>query len=134
MRILRLDFGPDIGSADLHPFISVVHGLDEARASRLMSAIRSLVSGTGHGLAGLVEHVDHHRLAAEPDAAQVDGDVSCPIGLAVALLLGFGEQRLDLAGPDRAGVDRGVGGSLEGSEVAVAASVACGERAGVERV
>ncbi len=59
MRILRLDFGPDIGSADLHPFISVVHGLDEARASRLMSAIRSLVSGSGHGLAGLVEHQGH---------------------------------------------------------------------------
>ena len=59
MRILRLDFGPDIGSADLHPFVSVVHGLDEARSSRLVSAIRSLVSGSGLGLAGLVEHNGH---------------------------------------------------------------------------
>ncbi len=59
MRILRLDFGPDIGSADLHPFVSVVHGLDEARTSRLVSAIRSLVTGSGLGLAGLVEHNGH---------------------------------------------------------------------------
>ncbi|MEZ5378985.1 MAG: hypothetical protein R2733_20980 [Acidimicrobiales bacterium] len=59
MRILRLDFGPDIGSADLHPFVSVVHGLDEARSSRLISAIRSLVTGSGLGLAGLVEHNGH---------------------------------------------------------------------------
>ncbi len=59
MRILRLDFGSDIGSADLHPFISVVHGLDEVRCSRLVSAIRSLVSGSGTGLAGLVEHGGH---------------------------------------------------------------------------
>lgn len=59
MRILRLDFGPDIGSADLHPFVSVVHGLDEVRSSRLVSAIRSLVTGSGTGLAGLVEHNGH---------------------------------------------------------------------------
>ncbi len=59
MRILRLDFGPDIGSADLHPFVSVVHGLDEARSSRLVSAIRALVTGAGPGLAGLVEHNGH---------------------------------------------------------------------------
>lgn len=55
MRILRLDLSTGAGSVDLHPFISIVQGLDAAETADLVEAIRGLVRGadTGHG--GLVE-------------------------------------------------------------------------------
>ena len=55
MRILRLDLSTGQGSVDLHPFISIVQGLDAAETADLVDAIRGLVRGatTDHG--GLVE-------------------------------------------------------------------------------
>jgi len=55
MRILRLDLSTGDGTVDLHPFISIVRGLDSTETSDLIDAIRGLVRGstTGHG--GLVE-------------------------------------------------------------------------------
>ncbi len=55
MRILRLDLSTGDGTVDLHPFISIVQGLDVAETTDLIDAIRGLVRGstTDHG--GLVE-------------------------------------------------------------------------------
>ncbi len=55
MRILRLDLSTGAGSVDLHPFISIVQGLDADETADFVEAIRGLVRGadTGHG--GLVE-------------------------------------------------------------------------------
>lgn len=55
MRILRLDLSTGDGTVDLHPFISIVQGLDSTETTDLIDAIRGLVRGstTGHG--GLVE-------------------------------------------------------------------------------
>lgn len=55
MRILRLDLSTGQGSVDLHPFISIVQGLDAEESADVVEAIRGLVRGadTGHG--GLVE-------------------------------------------------------------------------------
>ncbi len=55
MRILRLDLSTGDGTVDLHPFISIVQGLDTTETADLIDAIRGLVRGatTGHG--GLVE-------------------------------------------------------------------------------
>lgn len=55
MRILRLDLSTGDGTVDLHPFISIVQGLDSNETTDLIDAIRGLVRGstTGHG--GLVE-------------------------------------------------------------------------------
>lgn len=55
MRILRLDLSSGDGTVDLHPFISIVQGLNANETTDLIDAIRGLVRGstTGHG--GLVE-------------------------------------------------------------------------------
>ena len=55
MRILRLDLSTGQGSVDLHPFISIVQGLDVDETADLVEAVRGLVRGadTGHG--GLLE-------------------------------------------------------------------------------
>ncbi len=55
MRILRLDLSNGQGTVDLHPFISIVQGLESSETADLVDAIRGLVRGadTGHG--GLVE-------------------------------------------------------------------------------
>lgn len=55
MRILRLDLSTGDGTVDLHPFISIVQGLNATETTDLIDAIRGLVRGstTGHG--GLVE-------------------------------------------------------------------------------
>ena len=55
MRILRLDLGPANGTVDFHPFVSVIHGLDEVQREVLTGSLRSLVRGTTSGLSGLVE-------------------------------------------------------------------------------
>jgi hypothetical protein len=59
MRILRLDLGGDIGTIDLHPFISVLHDFGAIQDEALIEAIRSLVSGSGDGIHGLVENAGH---------------------------------------------------------------------------
>ncbi len=56
MRILRLDLGPANGTVDFHPFVSVIHGLDEVQREVLTGSLRSLVRGTSAGLSGLVEN------------------------------------------------------------------------------
>lgn len=55
MRILRLDLSTGDGTVDLHPFISIVQGLNSTETTDMIDAIRGLVRGatTGHG--GLVE-------------------------------------------------------------------------------
>lgn len=59
MRILRLDFGGEIGTIDLHPFVSVLHDYAPAQAEELLAAVQSLVCGSGDGVHGLVEHEGH---------------------------------------------------------------------------
>lgn len=56
MRILRLDSLVGAAGIDLHPLISVVHGLDQNRCDALEERVRSLVAGTGAAVSGLVEH------------------------------------------------------------------------------
>lgn len=55
MRILRLDLSTGQGTVDLHPFISVVQGLNDAETADLVEAIRGLVRGANTGHGGLVE-------------------------------------------------------------------------------
>ncbi len=55
MRILRLDLRDDRGTLDLHPFVSIVRGLDDMQIEDLVSAVRGLVRGSATGLGGLVE-------------------------------------------------------------------------------
>jgi len=55
MRILRLDLRRGQGTVDLHPFMSVVQGLDNVQAEEMVSAIRGLVRGSDVGTCGLIE-------------------------------------------------------------------------------
>lgn len=55
MRILRLDLSSGQGSVDLHPFISIVQGLDAEESADLVETIRGLVRGADTGSGGLVE-------------------------------------------------------------------------------
>ena len=52
MRILRLDLGQALGTVDLHPFMSIVHGLDPERRTALTDSIRSLARGVDRGIGG----------------------------------------------------------------------------------
>ncbi len=56
MRILRLDLGLDSGTVDFHPFVSIVHGLDEVKREGLINSLRGIVGGTTADLSGLVEN------------------------------------------------------------------------------
>ncbi len=56
MRILRLDLGLDSGTVDFHPFVSIVHGLDDVKREGLIDSLRGIVSGTTADLSGLVEN------------------------------------------------------------------------------
>lgn len=56
MRVLRLELGDGVGSLDLHPFVTVVHGVDAASRSELVAAVRALARGGAPGVGGLVEH------------------------------------------------------------------------------
>ncbi len=55
MRILRLDLGTELGTVDLHPFVSIVHGLTPSQRQGLLDAVRSLARGSEPVPAGLVE-------------------------------------------------------------------------------
>ncbi len=55
MRILRLDLGTELGTVDLHPFVSIVHDLTPQQRQGLLDAVRALASGTEPVPAGLVE-------------------------------------------------------------------------------
>ncbi|MEM8925845.1 MAG: hypothetical protein AAGD35_20260, partial [Actinomycetota bacterium] len=76
MRILRLDLGTG-QSVDLHPFISVVIGLEADERSELIDAIGTLGAGSTTGIRGLLQHQGilveldgstAHRLVAATDA------------------------------------------------------------------
>jgi hypothetical protein len=51
-----LDLGGPLGQVDLHPFVTVLRGLDQSTQRRLVTALRSLAAGHDPGVAGLVEH------------------------------------------------------------------------------
>ncbi len=63
MRVLRIE--GDGLVLDLHPQVSVVHGLDAASRARLVAALAALAAGRGDGLTGLIE-VDGERMPLEP--------------------------------------------------------------------
>ncbi len=56
MRILRLDLGTELGTVDLHPFVSIVHDLSPVQRQGLLDAVRSLASGSEPVPSGLVEN------------------------------------------------------------------------------
>lgn len=64
MRILRLDLGQALGTVDLHPFVSIVHGLEPEQRTAFTDAVRSLARGNDRGIGGLVE--DGGRLIELP--------------------------------------------------------------------
>ncbi len=55
MRFLRLDFDDGHGSVDLHPFLTVVAGLDADSRHRVLDALSRLASGQPGAVGGLVE-------------------------------------------------------------------------------
>jgi hypothetical protein len=56
MRLLRLDLGPGSDAVDLHPFVTVVRGLDQSQRELVVGAVRSLARGSTRGVHGLVQH------------------------------------------------------------------------------
>lgn len=56
MRVLRLHLGPALGDVDLHPFVTVLTGLDAPTRDQLVAAVRAIVQGRDPGVAGLVEN------------------------------------------------------------------------------
>lgn len=56
MRLLRLDFGSEFRSLDLHPLLNVVSDVSPSHQRQLFDAIRTLASGSTLGVRGLVEH------------------------------------------------------------------------------
>lgn len=56
MRVLRLDLGRAVGPVDLHPFVTVLRGLDQPSRHQLIEALRSIARGCEPGIGGLVEH------------------------------------------------------------------------------
>ena len=69
MRILRLDVGSDHRTVDLHPFVTVVHELEEAELRDTIAAVRSLAQGSTAGIRGLVQN---QGLLVELDGAGHD--------------------------------------------------------------
>lgn len=65
MRVLRVD-DPEPGrpSLDLHPYLTVVHGLPEAARRRVVEVVASAAAGIDPGVGGLVEA---HGLVLELD-------------------------------------------------------------------
>ncbi len=55
MRFLRLDFDNGRGSVDLHPFLTVVAGLEGGARARVLDALGRLGSGEPGAVGGLVE-------------------------------------------------------------------------------
>ena len=56
MRFLRLDFGDDLHSLDLHPLVTVVSGLSIQHQRQLFASVRRFASGRTAGVRGLIEH------------------------------------------------------------------------------
>lgn len=56
MRILRLDLGQGRIGVDLHPFLTVVHGVSPLERDELVDALRRLARGSAAGLHGLLQH------------------------------------------------------------------------------
>ncbi len=55
MRILRLELGFPRGPIEMHPFITVVQGLDPVNRELFVEAVRLLAAGTTSGIRGLVD-------------------------------------------------------------------------------
>ncbi len=55
MRLLRLDLGTG-HSVDLHPFVTLVSGLEPEQERELVEAIRRVATGTTTAVRGLVQH------------------------------------------------------------------------------
>lgn len=55
MRILRLELGFPRGPIDIHPFMTVVQGLDPMNHEIFIEAIRLLAAGTTSGIRGLLD-------------------------------------------------------------------------------
>ncbi len=56
MRFLRLDFGDDLHSLDLHPLVTVVSGLSTQHQRQLFESVRRFATGSTAGIRGLIEH------------------------------------------------------------------------------
>lgn len=56
MRFLRLDFGDDLHSLDLHPLVTVVSGLSTQHQRQLFESVRRFATGSTAGVRGLIEH------------------------------------------------------------------------------
>lgn len=56
MRFLRLDFGDDLHSLDVHPLVTVVSGLSMQHQRQLFETVRRFSAGSTSGVRGLVEH------------------------------------------------------------------------------
>ncbi|MDH5522263.1 MAG: hypothetical protein OEZ14_17210, partial [Acidimicrobiia bacterium] len=56
MRFLRLDFGDDLHSLDLHPLVTVVSGLSAQHQRQLFESVRRFATGSTAGVRGLIEH------------------------------------------------------------------------------
>lgn len=56
MRILRLDLGQGRIGVDLHPFLTVVHGVSPLERDDLVDALRRLARGSAAGINGLLQH------------------------------------------------------------------------------
>lgn len=56
MRFLRLDFGDDLYSLDLHPLVTVVSGLSSQHQRQLFNSVRRFGLGSTVGIRGLIEH------------------------------------------------------------------------------
>ena len=56
MRFLRLDFGDDLYSLDLHPLVTVVSGLSSQHQRQLFNSVRRFGLGSTVGVRGLIEH------------------------------------------------------------------------------
>ncbi len=56
MRFLRLDFGDDLHSLDLHPLVTVVSGLSPQYQRQLFESVRRFSTGSTAGVRGLIEH------------------------------------------------------------------------------
>jgi len=65
MRFLRLDFGDDLHSLDLHPLVTVVSGLSAQHQRQMFEAVRRFSAGSTERIRGLIEH--------EGDLVELDG-------------------------------------------------------------
>lgn len=69
MRLLRLDLGCGQTGVDLHPFVTVVHGLRPDERVELLDAVTDLAAGWTAGIRGMLQH---QGLLVELDGAGHD--------------------------------------------------------------